>query len=93
MLSNKDSQKYDAIRQFGMGGARRRRLRRGRIRRGILRHFGSMFGGGWRWSVWHGRQWLAHPLPDRWRQSDINDIFSMFGGGAGGPPGRPYGGS
>ena len=77
--------------------ALRRRLRCGRIRRGgILRHFRlDVRRWRWRWSVWHGRQWLAHPLPDRWRQSEYQRYFSMFGGGAGGPAGagNPYGGS
>ncbi|MFR4489569.1 MAG: DnaJ domain-containing protein [Bifidobacterium pseudocatenulatum] len=66
VLSDKDNrQKYDAIRQFGMGGARfaggsgaadSTRPAFSDIFRFHVRRWR------WRWSVWHGRQWLAHPL-------------------------------
>lgn len=88
VLSNKDNrQKYDAIRQFGMGWrALRRRFRCGRIRCGAFSDiFGSMFGGG-------AGAYGAGGNGSRIRfqnggNPNINDIFSMFGGGAGGPAG------
>ena len=64
VLSNKDSrQKYDAIRQFGMGGARFAGGAGGGgfDAGGFSDIFGSMFGGGQR---------LAHPLPDQRRRTD-----------------------
>ena len=79
VLSNKDNrQKYDAIRQFGMGGAR---FAGGSGAGGFdAGAFSDIFRldvrrWRWRWSVWHGRQWLAHPLPDRWRQSEYQRYF------------------
>ena len=85
VLSNKDNrQKYDAIRQFGMGGAR--------------------FAGG---SGAGGFDAGGNGSRIRFQNGgnpNINDIFSMVGGGAGGPAGAgaygaaagagsPYGGS
>lgn len=78
VLSNKDNrQKYDAIRQFGMGGAR---FAGGSGAGGSTRGHSPTFSArcsalARRWSVWHGRQWLAHPLPDRWRQSEYQRYF------------------
>lgn len=85
VLSNKDNrQKYDAIRQFGMGGARfAGGSGAGGFDAGAFSDiFGSMFGAG---AGAYGTG--GNP--------NINDIFSMFGGGAGGPAGagNPYGGS
>ena len=99
VLSNKDNrQKYDAIRQFGMGGARfAGGSGAGGFDAGAFSDiFGSMFGGGagagadgagGNGSRIRGRTGVGKP--------NINDIFSMFGGGAGGPAGagNPYGGS
>ena len=89
VLSNKDErQKYDAIRQFGMGGARFAggSGAGGFDASGFSDIFGSMFGGG-------------APGGSRVRfqtsgggQPNLNDIFSMFGGGAGAQSGAPYGG-
>ena len=87
MLSNKDSrQKYDAIRQFGMGGARFAGGAGGGgfDAGGFSDIFGSMFGGG---NGSHIRFQTNGGGP-----TNINDIFSMFGGGAG-PAGGAYGGS
>lgn len=89
VLSNKEERrKYDAIRQFGMGGARFAggSGQGGFDASGFSDMFGSMFGGG--------------PGGSRIRfstsgggQPNINDIFSMFGGAAGaGQAGAPYGG-
>lgn len=78
VLSNKDNrQKYDAIRQFGMGGARfAGGSGAGGFDAGALLTFSlDVRRWRWRWSVWHGRQWLAHPLPDRWRQSEYQRYF------------------
>ena len=81
VLSNKEQrQKYDAIRQFGMGGAR---FAGGSGQGGFNTDafsdiFGSMFGG------------AGAPGGTRIRfgdgsgQPDFADIFSSFGGGAGG---------
>ena len=81
VLSNKEQrQKYDAIRQFGMGGAR---FAGGSGQGGFNTDafsdiFGSMFGG------------AGAPGSTRIRfgdgsgQPDFADIFSSFGGGAGG---------
>ena len=87
VLSNKDSrQKYDAIRQFGMGGARFAGGAGGGgfDAGGFSDIFGSMFGGG---NGSHIRFQTNGGGP-----TNINDIFSMFGGGAG-PAGGAYGGS
>ena len=105
VLSNKDNrQKYDAIRQFGMGGARfAGGSGAGGFDAGAFSDiFGSMFGGG-------AGAYGAGGNGSRIRfqnggNPNINDIFSMFGGGAGGPAGAgaygaaagagsPYGGS
>ena len=85
VLSNKDERrKYDAIRQFGMGGARFAggSGQGGFDASGFSDMFGSMFGGG--------------PAGSRIRfstsgggQPNLNDIFSMFGGAAG-RSGAPY---
>ena len=78
VLSNKDSrQKYDAIRQFGMGGARFAGGAGGGgfDAGGFSDIFGSMFGGG---NGSHIRFQTNGGGP-----TNINDIFSMFGGGAG----------
>ena len=87
VLSNKDSrQKYDAIRQFGMGGARFAGGAGGGgfDAGGFSDIFGSMFGGG---NGSHIRFQTNGGGP-----TNISDIFSMFGGGAG-PAGGAYGGS
>ncbi|RBP97340.1 molecular chaperone DnaJ [Bifidobacterium aemilianum] len=85
VLSNKEErQKYDAIRQFGMGGARFAggSGQSGFDSSGFSDFFGSMFGGGAgdgsgiRFSTTGGGQ------------PNINDIFSMFGGA---PQGASYG--
>lgn len=89
VLSNKDNRrKYDAIRQFGMGGARFAggAGQGGFDASGFSDIFGSMFGG------------MGGPGGSRIRFStngaggpqNINDIFQMFGQ-AGGDP-RPGGG-
>ena len=78
VLSNKDSrQKYDAIRQFGMGGARFAGGAGGGgfDAGGFSDIFGSMFGGG---NGSHIRFQTNGGGP-----TNINDIFSMFGGAAG----------
>lgn len=75
VLSNKETrQKYDAIRQFGAGGARFAGGAGGGFdASGFSDIFGSMFGGaggpGMRYSTTGG-------------PTNLNDIFSMFGGGA-----------
>ena len=85
VLSNKEQrQKYDAIRQFGMGGARFSggSGQGGFDASGFSDIFGSMFGGNGgnvRFSTSGGGP------------SNLNDIFSMFGGAAG-QGGQPYGG-
>ncbi|KAA8828334.1 J domain-containing protein [Bifidobacterium tissieri] len=86
VLSNKDQrQKYDAIRQFGMGGARFAggSGQGGFDASGFSDIFGSMFGAG-----------AGGPGGSRIRFStggqggpDLNDIFSAFGGAAGARPG------
>ncbi|MEO5390250.1 DnaJ domain-containing protein, partial [Bifidobacterium bifidum] len=87
VLSNKEQrQKYDAIRQFGMGGARFSggSGQGGFDASGFSDIFGSMFGGNGgnvRFSTSGGGP------------SNLNDIFSMFGGAAGGRGGASYGGS
>ena len=67
VLNNKESrQKYDAIRQFGMGGARFAggSGAGGFDASGFSDIFGSMFGGTGM------RQRVAHPFPDQRRQSE-----------------------
>jgi molecular chaperone DnaJ len=89
VLRNKEQrQKYDAIRQFGMGGAR---FAGGSSQQGFDANsfqdiFGSMFGGAGggqgdprvRFSTSGGGQ------------PDFSDIFSAFGGGGGSPSGHGY---
>ena len=89
VLNNKETrQKYDAIRQFGMGGARFAggSGTGGFDASGFSDVFGAMFGGGSgaggsriRFSTSGGGQ------------PNLNDLFSMFGGGAG-TQGGGYGG-
>lgn len=88
VLSNKESrQKYDAIRQFGMGGARFAggSGNGGFDASGFSDIFGSMFGGG------NGGTRIRFQT-NGGGPTNINDIFSMFGGGAG-PSSASYGGS
>ncbi len=75
VLSNKDSrQKYDAIRQFGMGGARfAGGSGAGGFDTGAFSDiFGSMFGGGDGSHIRFQTNGGGNP--------NISDIFSMFGG-------------
>ena len=97
VLSNKDNrQKYDAIRQFGMGGARfAGGSGAGGFDAGAFSDiFGSMFGGG-AGAYGTGGNGSRIRFQTGGGNPNINDIFSMFGGGAGGPAGagNPYGGS
>ena len=81
VLSKKeDRQKYDAIRQFGMGGARFAGGSGGFDASGFSDIFGSMFGQGAGGNGSRIRFSTSGGGPN-----NINDIFSMFGGGAGGP--------
>ena len=81
VLSKKeDRQKYDAIRQFGMGGARFAGGSGGFDASGFSDIFGSMFGQGADGNGSRIRFSTSGGGPN-----NINDIFSMFGGGAGGP--------
>ena len=95
VLNNKETrQKYDAIRQFGMGGARFAggSGNGGFDASGFSDVFGSMFGGaGNGGNIRFSTSGGAGP-------TNLNDIFSMFGGaagagaGAGGfSQGSPYG--
>ena len=99
VLSNKDNrQKYDAIRQFGMGGARfAGGSGAGGFDAGAFSDiFGSMFGGGAGAGAYGtGGNGSRIRFQTGGGNPNINDIFSMFGGGAGGPAGagNPYGGS
>ena len=84
VLSSKDSrQKYDAIRQFGMGGAR---FTGGSGQGGFngadfADMFGGMFGGA-------GNGGTRVRFSTSGGPTNLNDIFSMFGGAAGaGAPG------
>ncbi|OZG65644.1 DnaJ C-terminal domain-containing protein [Bifidobacterium eulemuris] len=89
VLSNKDQrQKYDAIRQFGMGGARFAGGGAGGFDgAGFSDIFGSMFGGGM-----GGNGSRVRFQTQGGGQPNLNDIFSMFGGAAGaGQGGSPYG--
>ena len=84
VLSNKENrQKYDAIRQFGMGGARfAGGSGQGGFDAGAFSDiFGSMFGGG------AGAPGGGSRIRFQTNGGGANfdDIFSMFGGGAGGP--------
>ena len=99
VLSNKDSrQKYDAIRQFGMGGARfAGGSGAGGFDAGAFSDiFGSMFGGGAGAGAYGAGGNGSRIRFQSGGNPNINDIFSMFGGGAGGPAGAgagsPYGG-
>lgn len=83
VLSNKDQrQKYDAIRQFGMGGARFAggSGQDGFDASGFSDIFGSMFGGG----SGNGGTRIRFSTSGG-GQPNMDDIFSMFGGGAGSP--------
>lgn len=83
VLSSKETrQKYDAIRQFGAGGARFAGGAGGFDASGFSDIFGSMFGGG------PGVRYTTSGGP-----TNLNDIFSMFGGGAAGPAGHAGGAS
>lgn len=85
VLSNKENrQKYDAIRQFGMGGARfAGGSGRGGFDAGAFSDiFGSMFGGG---AGMGGNGSRIRFQTNGGGNPNLNDIFSMFGGGAGGP--------
>ena len=87
VLSKKeDRQKYDAIRQFGMGGARFAGGSGGFDASGFSDVFGSMFGQGAGGNGSRIRFSTSGGGPN-----NINDIFSMFGGAAG-QGGQPYGG-
>ncbi|NEG55229.1 DnaJ C-terminal domain-containing protein [Bifidobacterium platyrrhinorum] len=93
VLSNKDSrQKYDAIRQFGMGGARFAggSGQGGFDASGFSDIFGSMFGGA---SGMGGNGSRIRFSTSGGGNPNLNDIFSMFGGaaGAGAQGGSPYG--
>lgn len=95
VLSNKDSrQKYDAIRQFGMGGARFAggSGQGGFNASGFSDIFGSMFGGG---AGMGGNGSRIRFSTSGGGNPNLNDIFSMFGGAAGagasGMGGSPYG--
>jgi molecular chaperone DnaJ len=81
VLNNKEQrQKYDAIRQFGMGGARFAggSGQSGFDASGFSDIFGSMFGGG---SGGDGSR--IRFSTSGGGQPNMDDIFSMFGGGAG----------
>lgn len=90
VLSNKENrQKYDAIRQFGMGGARFAggAGQGGFDASGFSDIFGSMFGGG---MGGPGGSRIRFQTGGAGGPQNINDIFSMFGGAAGGRPGGGY---
>ena len=92
VLSDKQQrQKYDAIRQFGMGGARFAggSGQGGFDASGFSDIFGSMFGGGM-----GGNGSRIRFQTQGGGQPNLNDIFSMFGGATGaGQGGSPYSGS
>ena len=91
VLSNKENrQKYDAIRQFGMGGARfAGGSGQGGFDAGAFSDiFGSMFGGG---AGMGGNGSRIRFQTNGGGNPNLNDIFSMFGGAAG-QGGQPYGG-
>ncbi|MBT1179606.1 DnaJ C-terminal domain-containing protein [Bifidobacterium vespertilionis] len=82
VLSNKEQrQKYDAIRQFGMGGARFAggSGQGGFDASGFADMFGGMFGGQ------GGNGQRIRFTTSGGGNPNLNDIFSMFGGTAGGP--------
>ena len=93
VLNNKEQrQKYDAIRQFGMGGARFAggSGQGGFDAGGFSDVFGSMFGqqgapGG-------GTRIRFSSTGNGAGPQNINDIFSMFSGGAGAASGSPFSG-
>ena len=90
VLSNKsERQKYDAIRQFGMGGARFAggSGAGGFDASGFSDIFGSMFGNA---SGMGGDGSRIRFSTSGGGNPNINDIFSMFGGAAG-RGGSPYG--
>ena len=92
VLSNKENrQKYDAIRQFGMGGARfAGGSGQGGFDAGAFSDiFGSMFGGG---AGMGGNGSRIRFQTSGGGNPNFDDIFSMFDGGAGGPGagGRQY---
>ena len=81
VLNNKESrQKYDAIRQFGMGGARFAggSGAGGFDASGFSDIFGSMFGG-----TGMGGNGSRIRFQTNGGNPNLNDIFSMFGGAAG----------
>ncbi|AKV55834.1 DnaJ-class molecular chaperone [Bifidobacterium actinocoloniiforme DSM 22766] len=86
VLSNKDERKkYDAIRQFGMGGARFAGGTSGSGGFSTDDIFGAMFGGG---AGGQGGSRIRFSSPGA-GGPDLSDLFSAFGGGAagGGPAG------
>ena len=96
VLSNKEQrQKYDAIRQFGAGGARFAggSGQGGFDASGFADMFGGMFGGA---AGGNGGQRIRFTTSGG-GNPNLNDIFSMFGGaqgagaGAGAGAGSPYG--
>ena len=93
VLSKKeDRQKYDAIRQFGMGGAR---FAGGSGQGGFSGAdfsdlFGGMFGGAGQGTP--GGTRIRFSTSGNGGNPNLNDIFSMFGGAAGGADPRPGGG-
>ncbi|KAA8815386.1 molecular chaperone DnaJ [Bifidobacterium callitrichos] len=90
VLSNKDQrQKYDAIRQFGMGGARFAggSGQGGFDASGFSDIFGSMFGQG---SGMGGNGNIRFTTSGG-GNPNLNDIFSMFGGAAGAGSQGAYG--
>lgn len=93
VLSDKDSrQKYDAIRQFGMGGARFAggSGAGGFDASGFADMFGSMFGGG---MPGGGPAGSRIRFQTGGTGPNINDFFSNLGGAyGGGMPGAGYGG-
>ena len=83
VLNNKEQrQKYDAIRQFGMGGARFAggTGQSGFDANGFSDVFGSMFGEG---NPGQGGTHIRFTTGSAGGQQNLNDIFSMFSGGAG----------
>ncbi|MBW3092083.1 DnaJ domain-containing protein [Bifidobacterium sp. 82T10] len=85
VLNNKETrQKYDAIRQFGMGGARFAggAGNGGFDASGFSDVFGSMFGNGGSGNIRFSTNGGG--------PTNLNDIFSMFGGAAGAGAGRGY---
>ena len=83
VLNNKEQrQKYDAIRQFGMGGARFAggTGQSGFDANGFSDVFGSMFGEG---ETGQGSTRVRFSTGGSGGQQNLNDIFSMFSGGTG----------